>query len=588
MNKTKILSLLLLLFITVSTFAREGMWIPVLLERNMAEMREMGFKLNADDIYNVNSASMKDAIVLFGRGCTGELISPDGLLITNHHCGYRQIQAHSSVENDYLTNGFWAMNRNEELPNEGLSVTFLVEMRDVSKQILAGTDTLNSYSQKIQKINENSVIVKDKATEGTHYEAAVKPFYEGNQYFLFITEKYTDVRLVGAPPSAIGKFGGDTDNWMWPRHTGDFSLFRIYADSTNKPADYSPDNVPYKPKKYFPINTSGIEKNDFTMVFGYPGSTQQYLYSDAVRQIVEQRDPDRIAIRDVKLFIMRAAMEADRETRIRYAAKYASTSNAWKKWQGEIKGLERLDAVNVKLEEEEAFQNWVNATSDRKGQYADILPTFKKQYDLIAPYQKAKDYYYETIFRGTDAYRIYRRMKSIVTNKILPEDLNFIDKHFKDYKSGIDKNIFGSLIKKLYTDIDEDKLAPTLLEISDKNKPKKHLDKLYSKSVLNNKNNLTSLLSDNDIDKFIKKIEKDKLYRFFDETRDYYYDSIYATYNDIQETIDRNYKTYVKAILEMKKDEMLFPDANLTMRVTYGKVEGYEPADGVKYRHYTT
>ncbi|MCF8363820.1 MAG: S46 family peptidase, partial [Prolixibacteraceae bacterium] len=588
MIRTKILALLLLLFITVSTFAREGMWVPILLDRNIAEMREMGFKLDTDDIYNVNNASMKDAIVLFGRGCTGELISPDGLMITNHHCGYGQIQAHSSVENDYLTNGFWAMNRSEELPNEGLSVTFLVEMRDVTNDILAGTDTINDYTQQLQKIKENTAIVTDQATEGTHYNATVKPFYEGNQYFLFITEKFKDVRLVGAPPSAIGKFGGDTDNWMWPRHTGDFSLFRIYADSTNKPADYSPDNVPYKPKKYFPINTSGIEMNDFTMVFGYPGSTQQYLYSDAVRQIVEQRDPDRIAIRDVKLYIMRSAMEADRATRIKYAAKYASTSNAWKKWQGEIKGLKRLDAVNVKLKEEEVFEKWVNAEPGRKEQYGEILPTFKKQYNNIAPYQKAKDYYDEIIFRGTDTYRMYRQLKSLVANNEMPGDIDFVEKHFKDYKTGVDKNVFVSLIKLLYTDIPDNKLAPSLLEISEKNNDKKYLKKLYSKSILNSKDELTNLLSKEDIGKIVNKIEKDKLYRFFDETRSYYFDSINATYNDIWVDIDKNYKTYIKALLEMKENEMLFPDANLTMRVTYGKVEGYEPADGVEYKHYTT
>jgi hypothetical protein len=564
------------------------MWIPILLDRNITEMREMGFKLNTEDIYNVNNASMKDAIVLFGRGCTGELISPDGLLITNHHCGYGQIQAHSSVENDYLTNGFWAMNRSEELPNEGLSVTFLVEMRDVTSEILAGTDTISGHTKQLQKIKENTAIVTDQATEGTHYNATVKPFYEGNQYFLFITEKFTDVRLVGAPPSAIGKFGGDTDNWMWPRHTGDFSLFRIYADSTNKPADYSPDNVPYQPKKYFPINISGIEKNDFTMVFGYPGSTQQYLYSDAVRQVVEQRDPDRIAIRDVKLFIMRTAMEANRVTRIQYAAKYARTSNAWKKWQGEIKGLKRLDAVNVKLKEEKAFKKWVNADPNRKEQYGKVLPTFEKEYNKLAPYQKAKDYYDEILFRGTDAYRMYYQLKQMVSKKEVPEDTDFIVKHFKDYKTGVDSKVFVSLIKMLYADINENKLAPSLLEISEKRNDKKKLDKMYSKSILNSKDDLLSLLSKKDIDKIIKKIKKDKLYHFIDETRDYYYDSIYAPYNNIQDEIDKNYKTYVKAILEMKEDEMLFPDANLTMRVTYGKVEGYEPADGVEYKHYTT
>ncbi|MBN1767583.1 MAG: S46 family peptidase [Prolixibacteraceae bacterium] len=588
MTTNRFSALLLLLVISFSTFAREGMWIPILLDRNIAEMHEMGFKLNTNDIYSMNNTSMKDAIVLFGGGCTGELISPDGLLITNHHCGYSQVQAHSTVENDYLTNGFWAMNRSDELPNDGLSVTFLVEMRDVSTEILAGTDSISNEALRIQKIRENTDTVTQKAIEGTHYEAVVKPFYEGNQYFLFVTEKFTDVRLVGAPPSAIGKFGGDTDNWMWPRHTGDFSLFRIYADSTNKPAAYSPNNVPYQPKMFFPINISGIEKNDFTMVFGYPGTTQQYLYSDAVRQLVEQRDPDRIAIRDIKLNSMRSAMETSPATRIQYAAKYASTSNAWKKWQGEINGLKRLDAVNVKLEEEKAFTKWVNTTPERQEKYGDILHTFEKKYNEIASIQKAKDYYDEIIFRGTDAYRMFNQLQQVINSGEQPADTEFIEKHFKDYTNQVDKTIFVSLIEMLHTDIVNNMLAPLLLELSEKNKTEKKLEKLYSGSVLNSKDDLMAVCSKNDIDKIKKKVEKDKLYRFFDDIYWFYFDSIYASYNAIQKEIDNTYQTYIEALLEMNEDEMLFPDANLTMRVTYGKVEGYEPADGVEYKHYTT
>ncbi|MDD3860485.1 MAG: S46 family peptidase, partial [Bacteroidales bacterium] len=332
----KLILLLLAKMILISCLiADEGMWIPILMEQyNFGDMKAKGFKLTAEDIYSVNNASMKDAIVIFGGGCTGAMISNEGLLITNHHCGYGNIQKHSSLEHDYLTDGFWAMTREEELSNPGLKVTFLISMEDVTEKVLKGVDDNMTVAKRASVIEKNIEEIEGKAVEGTHYEARIESFYNGNQYFLFINEVFTDVRLVGAPPSAIGKFGGDTDNWMWPRHTGDFSMFRVYSDTEGRPAEYSKDNIPLKPKRFFPVSINGVKKGDFTMVFGYPGTTTEYLPSFAVEQIQNESDPDRILIRGKKLDIIDAAMDSDPLIRIQYSAKAASVANGWKKWIG--------------------------------------------------------------------------------------------------------------------------------------------------------------------------------------------------------------------------------------------------------------
>jgi hypothetical protein len=365
-NKKTMVKLRLLLWgiflhVVLLASANEGMWIPTLLKKyNIEEMQQMGFRLTADDIYSINNNSMKDAVVLFGRGCTGEMVSNDGLLFTNHHCGYSQIQSHSTLDHDYLTNGFWAKSREEELPNPGLVVRFLDRMEDVSEQVFAGTDSLE-VREKQAKMRENIQQIEKAAKADKRFDAVVKPIFKGNQYFLYVYKVYRDVRLVGAPPSAIGKFGGDTDNWMWPRHTGDFSVFRVYADKNNEPADYSPDNVPYQPKAFFPISLKGIQPEDFVMIFGFPGSTDEYLPSDAVELLMQQSDPDRIKIRTKKLAVLRRHMEADPKVRIQYSAKYASTSNSWKRWQGEIRGLKRMNALDAKLRFE--FRKMVQAVN---------------------------------------------------------------------------------------------------------------------------------------------------------------------------------------------------------------------------------
>ena len=347
-----------------NTWADEGMWLPSLIAQRIGDMQEKGFRLTAEDIYSINQASLKDAVVLFGRGCTGELISPEGLLLTNHHCGYGQIQKHSTTEHDYLKDGFWAMSREEELPNKGLSVSFLERMEDVTSVILDGYHASMTEEERAALVKKNSdTLISEVTKEGKGLRAIVEALYYGNQYFLFVYREYSDVRLVGAPPSSIGKFGGDTDNWMWPRHTGDFSMFRIYADKDNNPAPYSRDNVPYKPKKYFHISTRGVQEGDFTFIYGFPGRTQEYIHSEGVRYIEETGNPHKIRLRTLRLDIMSRHQAQSQKVRIQYSSKHAGVANAWKKWQGEMKGIRKMNTVRNKQEFEKAFDRWAKAVN---------------------------------------------------------------------------------------------------------------------------------------------------------------------------------------------------------------------------------
>ncbi|WP_276977412.1 S46 family peptidase, partial [Flavobacterium filum] len=378
---------LLILFLSFSAFAQQGgMWIPSLLEgMNEKEMKSLGMKMSAKDIYDVNKSSMKDAVPHFNNGCTSEVISPKGLLLTNHHCGYGQIQSHSTVEHDYLENGFWAMRLEDELPNEDLVVTFIVKIEDVTAKVLENTQSLTNEADKQKKIQDNISALTNSLPKESWQENRIRTFYDGNQYIWFVVETYKDVRLVGAPPSSIGKFGSDTDNWVWPRHTGDFSLFRIYADKNNRPAAYSKDNVPYTPKHYFPVSIDGVQENDFTMVFGFPGRTQEYLPAVAVEQIVNELNPAKIEVRDAALKVQDGFMRKDKAIKIQYAAKYASVANYWKKWIGETKGLKKSNAVQIKKEFEKDFMNKV-AKAEKQAEYCNLLSEFEKNYKDIARY----------------------------------------------------------------------------------------------------------------------------------------------------------------------------------------------------------
>jgi hypothetical protein len=593
-------NILLTGFVLLSLFpalAKEGMWIPTLLNKyNIEEMKQMGFRLTAEDIYSVNQASMKDAVVLFGSGCTAELISGDGLLITNHHCGFDAIQNHSSLEHDYLTNGFWAKNHQEELPNPELSVRFLNRMEDVSNQVLAGTEGKPNDSVSVI-ISRNTKQITSKAAEKGKFEASVQPLFYGNQYFLYVYEVFTDVRLVGAPPTSIGKFGGDTDNWMWPRHTGDFSYFRIYANKDNQPAKYSPDNVPYKPKKFFKISIKGVQPDDFTLVFGYPGRTQEYLPSQAIKQIMEQGDPDKIKIRDLKLSLLSTEMNKDPEVRIQYASKYANTSNAWKKWQGEVKGLKRLNAIEAKQKFENEFKNWVDANPERKNRFADVLPNFEKLYNQLAGYTKANDYYGEIVLRGTDIFSIISFLDAIDTrwpslsqadqqkiqNAIQPK----LKEYFNEYNQATDEKVFAALLRLYDKDMDQSLLPEDFKTLMNKTSQEELISKIYRKSIFSDQAKLSEITSGLNAKSF-KTINQDPVYKIFRSLKKQFELKVEPYYTSIQKQIDSNMKTYMAGIMEMNQGKSLWADANKTLRVSYGKVEGFEPMDGVSYTYYTT
>ena len=412
MMKKSFIALLAALMLAPALRADRGMWLPALIGTRIKDMRSKGFRLSAEDIYSVNKASLKDAVVLFNGGCTGELVSGEGLLLTNHHCGYGAIQSHSSVRHDYLTDGFWAMNRSEELPNPGLYVSFLVRMEDVTAQVLDGVRDDLPEARRDSLIRFNAARVADAAVRGTDCRADVEPFFYGNQYFLFVYRNYTDVRLVAAPPSSIGKFGGDTDNWMWPRHTGDFSLFRIYAGPDNAPADYSKDNVPFRPRRSLAISMRGLREGDFTFIYGFPGQTQQYVLSDAVDYLLNRGNPHKIALRTMRLDIMSEEQAKDADTRIRYASKHASVANAWKKWQGESRGLERLGTLGKKREQESRFDRWAASHP----QYTGLLGWMKALYAELEPYAFARDYYNEA-YRAVELSRFASAVRRMPVSK---------------------------------------------------------------------------------------------------------------------------------------------------------------------------
>ncbi|MBC8083172.1 MAG: S46 family peptidase, partial [Hymenobacter sp.] len=408
--------------------ADEGLWLPLLLKQlNEADMQKKGLRLTADQIYSVNQGSLKDAVVQFGGGCTGEIVSGQGLLLTNHHCGYSQIQQHSSLANDYLTQGYWAMRRDQELPNPGLTATFIIRMEDVTSQVLAGVPTRGiAEADREQLVQANSQRVARAAVQGTHYQAFVRPFYEGNEYYLFLTEVFGDVRLVGAPPSSIGKFGGDTDNWAWPRHTGDFSVFRIYAGPDNKPAPYSKANVPFKPRHHLPISLAGVRPGDFTLVYGFPGRTSEYLTSWGVEETYSASNPAKIKVRDAKLKILATDMAASDKVRIQYAAKYAGLANYWKKWMGENRGLKKLDAVTRKQEQEATFQQWANSGDEaRRAAYGPLLPQMQRAYAAGRDYILARDYVTEAAL-GIELVAVANSLlplADLVTNKVPAAEL---------------------------------------------------------------------------------------------------------------------------------------------------------------------
>ncbi len=590
------MKLIHLLFILLSfpVFAQQGgMWIPSLLEgMNETEMKNLGMKMTAKDIYDVNNASLKDAVPHFNGGCTSEVISNQGLLLTNHHCGYSQIQSHSTLENDYLQDGFWAMDKKDELPNKGTTATFIINIKDVTKQVLEGITETMLEAEKQKMVETNIASVSNSSPKESWQENRVRTFYEGNQYILFVVETYKDVRLVGAPPSSIGKFGSDTDNWIWPRHTGDFSLFRIYADKDNKPAEYSVDNVPYTPKHFLPISLDGIAENDFTLVFGYPGTTDEYLPSVAIEQVVKTINPARIAIRDAALAIQDKYMRADPQIKIQYASKYARIANYWKKWQGETLGLTKSNAVGVKKKQEEALTASINKKGKQQ-EYGQLLPQFETLYKEIEPYALAREYFLETVMRNVEllrtAFQLYQ-LKNTYDSKGAQsfEDrrdnlMPGLEGQYKDYSKKVDEDVFEALI-----DLYAKNLPPQFLPESFKNLNAGMLtNTVYQNSAFVDYNSLKNLL-EGDAATVIAKLEKDEAYKVVKEMADVYFEKVSPKYDDLNTSINSLERNYMKALLELSpKEARIFPNANSTLRVTYGKVAGYSPADAIYYEPVT-
>lgn len=586
-----------------SLYADEGMWLPLLLKKKEADMQKNGMRITAEDIYSVNRSSLKDAVMLFGGGCTGEFVSREGLVLTNHHCGYSYIVSHSTVERDYLTNGFWAANKSEELPCKGLSVTLLVYMEDVTEKVLEGVNNDMAEKDRAALIEKNIENIKKKATENNHYQADIKPFYYGNQYFMYVNEVFTDVRLVGAPPSNIGKFGGDTDNWMWPRHTGDFSVFRVYADKDGKPRDYSKDNVPYKPKKYLSINISGTEEGDFTFVFGYPGTTRQFLTSQAVDFVQNVEDPTRIKLRTECLNVYNEAMQKSPAQRLRYASTVASIANGWKKWQGELKGLKRMNAIEKKKAFERDFNKWANLTEENRERYGGLLADFDKYYSQSIEAKKSYIYMNEALL-ASDAMLYALRLLTLAdisTDESVPEEkvkenaentygylMEYFSQDYENHKE-VDRDIFVRTMTIFYNDFAKDRYVwlRKNVESGKYNNAEAYFTDVYNSSLLSNPKKAEKLL---------KKYKRKKAEELMEDPMVEILGAVLSKFrkvdmvelNGINEKLDSLYRVYVEGIMKMDTVKEFYPDANLTLRVAYGNVKSYKPRDGVEYMPYTT
>jgi hypothetical protein len=578
----------------IKGFADEGMWLPQLLAAlNEKEMKKMGMKINAADIYSISKGSLKDAIVSFGGFCTAEVISDKGLLLTNHHCGFDAIQNHSSLQNNYIRDGFWAYNNGQEIQNPGLFATFIISIDEVTRAALNGITSGMTERERQSAIDKNIVEFKKTIKKESYQDIVIRPFFEGNKYFMFVTETYKDVRLVGAPPSSIGNFGKDTDNWMWPRHTGDFSMFRIYAGKDNKPADYSAANVPYKPKRSLNISLAGMKEGDFTMVFGFPGRTTEYLHSAAVEQIMNVSDPAKIAIREKALQVLNGFMRSNEQIKIQYAAKYAGIENAYKKWKGEILGLKSSDAVGKKQELEASFEKIVLSNPEMNVAYVDLLKRLKQAYTDIQPYAYARDYYNEIIskielFQVALMFNISAAPADLLKDKKLSETSLKLEDFFKEYNPAVDQKMFEVLIELYVKDQKQENVSPLLKKIlSENNNSYADLAKyLYSKSIFTDLSKLKTMLSAADSNT-IKSLKADIAFELFTDVQKTYAATVAPKLNELQAAINQLQRTYMQAQMDVFNKKVFYPDANSTLRLTYGNVKGYAARDAVKYDFYT-
>lgn len=577
--------------------AKEGMWMPLLLQiLNEKDMQEAGLKLSAEDIYSVNHSCLKDAVMIFGGGCTGEVVSNEGLLLTNHHCGYGSIQRLSSIDYDYLTDGFWAMQRNEELPCQGLTVSFLIRMDDVTNKVLDGVDDNLSQAERENIIKERCKSIEKEAVEGTHYKAEVEPFFYGNEYYLFVYEVFKDVRLVGAPPSNIGKFGGDTDNWEWPRHTGDFSVFRIYADNDNNPAEYSADNKPYTPRNFLKISLDGVKQDDFTFVFGYPGYTNEYLPAAAVAFITEVDNPILIDAAGKRIEIMKNYSAQSPTVRLQYAGKIASIANGWKKRIGESLGIKRIDGVQQKLNYEDAFQDW----AESQNKYTNVIPTLNEAYENLNPYKAAARYITQTMlavevisFAGKSRKLVNTSIDDPKNKEAIQQNINNLKSSaaafFKNYYQPIDEEVCAVLLQMFFEGVSPEFIPEELNDLMQRfdNDYVAVSDYLFDKSMFCNIEKLNNFL-DTYKPSHYKKITKDPAYIIYNSLLNMYNDDIISEIAYYQGNIDSTMRLYMKAQREFESDKTFYPDANFTLRITYGYVDGFKAQDAINYNYFTT
>ncbi|MEI6435008.1 MAG: S46 family peptidase [Bacteroidota bacterium] len=599
--KKSTLLVLFFIIVRITGFAEEGMWVPMLVEQlNVKKMQDLGLRLSAEDIYSVNHSSLKDAIVQFGGGCTAEIVSEKGLIFTNYHCGLGAIQRLSSLDRDYITNGFWAKSNQQELPCPGTTVTLLVRMEDVTLKTLTGVTADMNEMQRNQIIRQNIEQIEKETEKGTHFVAKVRPFYYGNQYYLFVNEVFKDVRLVGAPPVGIGKFGGDTDNWMWPRHTGDFAVFRIYANANNEPAAWSKDNIPYKPKSFLPISLKGYEKNDFTFVFGYPGTTREYLSSCGVDLIANKENPLRISLRQKRLDIMNAAMDESPLVRIQYMAKVNGIANYWKKMIGESRGIRRFDAIAKKEVAEHQFQLQADSNERWKVNYSGLQDAFKTAYEQYQPLDLSSIYITEAA-QGIEIIRFaagFRELSKISKDKLTTpaaigralENMRLLTRDFyKNWQPSIDQKIMAVALQEMSDKMDNQYKPEIISEISIryKNDFSQYSNEVFPASLFTDSTRLLRFLNGYK-PSHCKKLDKDPVFSMMQGIYTWHEKNILPGVNRLMVRIDSIQRLYMAALMEMQAGKALYPDANGTLRIAYGKVNDYEPADAVKYNYYTT
>lgn len=598
MKKLSILLLAFFLFFSPGLKADEGMWLlPLLKQLNMGHMNELGLELSAEDIYSINNSSIKDAIVIFGGGCTGEIISDKGLILTNHHCGYSVIQSHSTLENDYLTDGFWANTMDEEISSPGLSVTFLIRIEDVSDRVLNELKPEMTEQERNAAAGMVSRTIEQEATSGTNYFARVQPFFGGNQYYLMVYERYNDVRMVGTPPSSIGKYGGDTDNWMWPRQTGDFALFRVYTAPDGTPADYSEDNIPMKPKHHLPVSVKGVEAGDFAMVLGYPGGTQRYMTSFEVKDVLEITHPNRIKIRGLRQEILLEDMIASDKVRIQYANKYSGSSNYWKFSIGQSEILKRLGIYEQKQEIERSFMQWVNSEESRQKQYGNALQLIDNSINSRREYNNAIQYISEAILRSCEIVSMANRSNNLlgllsekdadqtaIENAI--ENLRTSAEGFyKNYNAPTDRKVTAAMLDLYFHDVDKEYHPEILAGINKKYKGdfEKYARDLFKKSIFTSEKSLKAFL----VNPSRRKLQRDPALQLALST----YQKLAELRTSSQEysnDLSRGQRLFIAGLMEQYPKRVFYPDANFTMRLTYGTVGGYQPRDAVYYDYHTT